>query len=483
MVLALVALSALTLAAVTLLHAQKSSAFEARTTTLGRAAFALVAIGIALVTFNALRPAAGATASDVTILLALLVVGLGLVDSSWRLGQIAPTWLLAAGALLLSAALLVGIFPARPSHAALLFPGSPLSGSVAAPTATPSNAGVAVRFVGALVFLPLLIAAAANSGRRIQTLADVWIAGAAINGLVALLEYLHVLNVGRSEWDDRVMGLTNHPNALGLVSAMALPVAASRLAGANGRARFYYSAVTAAVVLGIALSGSRAALLGGVLGLVIIGALYREGRRGFVRSAGIAALLVAISALVLSPLPSVARLFGGPDPYGQVAASNQVREAIYPAVWDEVLHRPVVGHGFEYVRGAHNIYLQLLHAGGIIALLGFLVFASGITVMGLRLGASGGIPDDLRNLARACVASFAVWLLAEGLVGTAVFDRYLYIPVGLVIAISVLSRRSSAQRPETAGQLAGGLGAQGKWAGDQRANALPASQSGARVMP
>ena len=83
--------------------------------------------------------------------------------------------------------------------------------------------------------------------------------------------------------------------------------------------------------------------------------------------------------IVLSPPPALERLVGGSDPYGYVAQSTEERAQIYPAVWHEILQRPIVGHGFEYVRGAHNIYLQLLHAGGIIALTAFLIFAAGIT--------------------------------------------------------------------------------------------------------
>ncbi len=104
-----------------------------------------------------------------------------------------------------------------------------------------------------------------------------------------------------------------------------------------------------------------------------------------------------------------------------------------------------MGHGFEYVRGAHDIYLQLLHAGGIVALAGFLSFAVGITVTGVRLGRSAAVPEHLQGLARASVASLAVWLAAGGVVSTPIFDRYLYIPAGLVIAIWVLRRKSEAE--------------------------------------
>jgi hypothetical protein len=411
--------------------------------------FSLVAVGVLLVTFNAVRPVPGATASDLIFVLAVLNIGVAFLDPEWKLGRIAPTWLIAAGGLLFVAALLVGIFPARPSRAALLFPtGILASGSQWVPQPNLSNMSAAVRFVGALVFIPILIAAVANSRRRIKIVAEMWIAGAALGALVACLEYAGLVSLNDPFFlyaGHRVTGLTDHPNTLGLVSAMALPVAASRLGGSDGRARLYYSAAAASMISGIAVSGSRAAIVGAILGLVLVGALHREGRRGFRRTAFVTLMLVTVVVVALSPPPALERLLHGSDP--AVAGSTQLRAESYPAVWHEILQRPIVGHGFEYIRGAHDIYLQLLHAGGVIALAGFLSFAVGITVTGLRLGRAIVVPDDLRSLARASVASLGVWLVAGGLVSTAIFDRYLYIPAGLITAIWVLRRRSVTERP------------------------------------
>jgi O-antigen ligase len=185
--------------------------------------------------------------------------------------------------------------------------------------------------------------------------------------------------------------------------------------------------------------------VGGALGLIFIAVLHREGRRGFVRTASVTALLGVMVVIVLSPPPALERLVGGADPYGYVAQSTEERAQIYPAVWHEILQRPLVGHGFEYVRGAHNIYLQLLHAGGLIALTAFFIFAVGITVRGLRLAGTAAIPADLRSLATASVASLGVWLAVGGLVGTAIFDRFLYIPAGLILALGVWWSRSGGQ--------------------------------------
>jgi O-antigen ligase len=423
---------------------------------LGKVIFALVVASVFLVTYTAVRPLPGATASDLVLLGAALVIGVCLADSSWKIRQIVPGWLLGAAVLLLSAALLVALFPpGKPSQAALLFPGEILAyGGVDPAEPTLSNGGAAVRFVGTLIFIPLLIAVAANSARRIQILADAWIAGVAIGALFGILGYLGiggvvqlVGGVGGVPWEGgvRVSGLTTHSNAFALASAMALPVAAMRLGRTRGRVRIYFSAVVSVLIGAIVISGSRGGLIGGVLGLAFVAVLDRDGRTGFKRTAVFTAAVAVVVAVAVAPPspPSLTRLLGS----GQASAvATQQREAIYPAVWGEVMQRPVVGHGFQYIRGSHNIYLQLLHGGGVIALAGFVLFGVAAGLTGFRLGRSEAVPDDLQSLSRASVASMAVWLIAVGMVNPAIFDRYLYVPVGLVVAIRALERRARSSQ-------------------------------------
>ena len=278
----LLAALVLMIGAAAALRTRVASRFQPRTTTLGQTMFALVAVGVLLVTFNGVRPIPGATASDLTLVLAVLAIGLAFLDSDWKLGSIAPTWLLVAGGLLFAAAVLVGIFPARPSQVPLLDPFAMIAGG-APPQPNLPNMGAAVRFVAALVFIPIVIAAAANSPRRIKVVAEMWIAGAALGALIGCLQYAGVISLDdqyRVYAQNRVIGLTDHPNTLGLVSAMALPVAASRLGASHGRARVYYAIAVASMISAIAVSGSRAAIVGGMLGLVLVGVLHREGRRG-----------------------------------------------------------------------------------------------------------------------------------------------------------------------------------------------------------
>jgi hypothetical protein len=432
-------------------HAFVSSA-QAATTVFGRLIFALVAVGVLLVTFTGIHTAHGVTASGLVFAAALVGIGLALFVSDWRVRQVTPGWLLVAGGVLLSTALLVGLFPARPSQAALLFPGRLLGSPIWNPdcgctsfNSLPSNASGVIRFVGTLVLVPVLIAMIANSAHRIRFLADAWIAGAALGGALGVLQYLGVLNsielvhgAGVSV-DSRVAGLTDHVDTLGIVSAMALPVAATRLGGCHGSARLWCSAAVMFLVAGIAVSGSRTGLVGGVVGVVIIAALHWEGRRGIKRTVVVGALFAAAIGTALTPshLPVTERVLGT-DP--GAAISGQQHGVIYHAIWGEVLQRPVVGHGFQYVPTAHNTYLQLLHAGGIAALGAFLIFVFGTVTTGFRLGRSGTVSEPMRSLAQASVASLAVWFIVAANAQTLIFEPYLYIPVGIIIAILALER-------------------------------------------
>ena len=99
---------------------------------------------------------------------------------------------------------------------------------------------------------------------------------------------------------------------------------------------------------------------------------------------------------------------------------------------------PILGTGFATVRDAHDIYLQLLQAGGILALLSFIVFVAGSLLTGLHLSRSASLSKPHRTLALALIASIVTWLVA-GLAQNYVYDRYLYMPFALLLALAILA--------------------------------------------
>jgi O-antigen ligase len=151
-----------------------------------------------------------------------------------------------------------------------------------------------------------------------------------------------------------------------------------------------------------------------------------------------AVLIVGAGIATFKDLPGIDRLSGR----GAAAQSDVAREAIYGHVIHEVEQRPIVGHGFEYLKGSHNIYLQVLHSGGVIALLGLITLVVGVIATGLRVSSRSQQP-----IVRALLASSLVWLAVDGLFEPAIFDRYLYVPIGLLLACWSVNRRSDERQP------------------------------------
>jgi hypothetical protein len=89
---------------------------------------------------------------------------------------------------------------------------------------------------------------------------------------------------------------------------------------------------------------------------------------------------------------------------------------------------PVIGVGFSTVKLANNLALQSLQAGGLLAALGFAVYFAGAIMRGLR---TSRLSD---GLGAALSLSLLAWLV-DGLFENIIYDRFLFLPVGLVLAL------------------------------------------------
>ena len=397
-------------------------------------AYVLVLIAVPLATCNALRATTNVTYGDVA-----LVVAAVFVTAVWlRRGH--PRGVVPLGVVLGTTAIFaIGLL------SSMVAPGD---GSLAA----------ALRFSVALGAMPLIIMFAAGTPRRINRVVDAWLLGAAVNSAVGALDLLGVTQVGLSLTDidfvtftDRAPGLTYHPNHLGLVAAMALPVAIARL-GAGGLRGLAAVALVPMLIVGVVESGSRGAVLAAVAGAGVVFILgVRTGRLRrtvLMFAAPVAAFAVMVALLGNSQLTgevAFERLGGGAG----AAQSDQERLLTLRQSLDEAADHAFIGQGFLVVRSAHNIYLQLLQAGGVLALAGFLVFSASILrrARWLALPTNGSRPW-LMALAAGSGASICVWLLF-GVVGNAIYDRYLYIPVGVTLALALVHRRFSVPQSST----------------------------------
>jgi O-Antigen ligase len=439
----------------------------------------LTAVGVAFVTMNGVRPIPGATVADITFALAtILLVVLAFRERPAYFSI--PFWF-AASVVGLGLTVLVSS-AANPGHVRNLADG--------------------VKFLIALAVTPLLIGTIAASVRRVVFLADLWILGAVVNAAVASIDFAGSTTIGGSitglYFLNRSAGLAATPNHLGLIAAMALPVALSRaLATASIRRAAYLGAVFV-LCFGILASGSRAELVAGAVGVVTLPLLHPTARKQILLAFAAGLLVIALATAVVPAarshmLIAVHRLTGT-DPSASVSDSQR-RVALREGVSEFRAH-PITGNGYAVVRDAHVMYLQLLDAGGIVALPAFLVFAGILIVIGLRLRREPRFTPAVQNLAAAFTTSMVVWL-SSGVVSNPIYDRYLYLPAGLVFGLLFASRRQDgratadpvdvpphrpSRRPATAAAGAGISRLDGTRAMVRRVSSAPTMRRGVPVL-
>jgi hypothetical protein len=77
-----------------------------------------------------------------------------------------------------------------------------------------------------------------------------------------------------------------------------------------------------------------------------------------------------------------------------------------------------------------------LASGGVVAFLAFLSFLLGSTASGLRLSRTRGDPK-LPGLAGATASSMGAWIIM-GIAENQLYDRYLLVPCGFLLAVRLL---------------------------------------------
>lgn len=392
-------------------------------------AFGLLLVGVVLITFNGVRLAPGVALCDAALAASALTTGIAVAFGAISLP--APRWLLAAAGGVLFAGILSAAFTEEVT----------------------GNLVPAFRFGVALLLTPLLVGALTGTGARRRDLVVLaWLASVSINALVALTDFAGFTALGEifypGNTSGRFNGLTAHPNHLGLVCAMALPLALwgllHRPPGPLGRLPFL--AVLALLVSAILLTGSRAALIGAVAGAALLLTLVAQRGRA---AMGVVILGVAAAAVVSSLTARESEdgaVLGRLTGEVSVAQSDEGRFEAFRQAIDAFAANPLFGAGYEHVRSAHDIYLQLLEAGGLIALVAFLFFAVGSVRLGNLVRRARALALSQRELATALVASLAVWFIV-GLTQNALYDRFLYLPAGLLLGLGValaVARRSGA---------------------------------------
>lgn len=319
-----------------------------------------------------------------------------------------------------------------------------------------SGFSLAARLILAVAIIPLALAVVVTSVRRARDLTTVWLLGVGFSSLIGVLaaftpfDYQEALTGNLYAFEayrdaaGRFTGLAVHPTLFGVAAAMALPVALARIV--DRQSAWAYAPLVAVYVAAALISGSRAAFIGTVLAFVLVFAWQARGRKQMFTVVLVGGLVAATQGPALaSSLSAVQRFMGGTGLAGQSAqTSDSSRFGSIAESLALFMERPFTGWGYEAIRGAHNTWLQLASSGGLLALAGWGIIVFGALSLGWRMRREGD--------ALGLCASLVVFLVA-GLSMNAVLDRFLYVPVALILALWFGIRRAARRErctPESA---------------------------------
>jgi O-antigen ligase len=307
---------------------------------------------------------------------------------------------------------------------------------VVAALSTPGHTSLLV--AGAIVALAVASDhAAARLVHDATSLAFGLAAGLAVAGALAVLQ---VFGGGM----ERAQGLFTHPNVFGGMIAPLLLFTAGILMRSVHRRRFVVLAGMALLLgfVALALSGSRGAYLGTVVGAFVL--VRPSASRGRGRTMLLCIVATAAAVFLMFPTlraPVVARLVEVGD-----ASDASGRSYIWALTMEAVALRPFLGHGWNgFVRAiegvdpafrtdrthhAHSLYLQLLLDGGWLTLLAFGYWWLRLIRSLLRRAA---IASSLAGPSLAAIACLAVHNLFEPLLyhGPIAASALLIVGIGL----------------------------------------------------
>ncbi|MDN5895689.1 MAG: O-antigen ligase family protein, partial [Nocardioides sp.] len=219
-----------------------------------------------------------------------------------------------------------------------------------------------MRFVAGVVVVPLAFMAWAPSLRTITHLAMAYCLGSLFS-----IGYGVVKNGERP--GARFIGLTEHPNILGMTGLLALALVPFILSQVSKKWQWLWFLVAAASGATVWFSGSRAALLVAAVIVVMYVAIERaQWTAGWMLAAAGVALLFS-NRLAVEADSALARILGG----GSANFSDAQRSDLLEHYWELFGQRPMTGWGFEEAVLGHNVYLEIAYSMGVVGLVGFLL--------------------------------------------------------------------------------------------------------------
>jgi len=230
----------------------------------------------------------------------------------------------------------------------------------------------------------------------------------------------------------RHIGLSTHANVMGLCDALAVSLIPFLFATVRRERRWLVVAGAVVCTYGIWITGSRGALLTSMAILVLYPVITRSLSFGLVVVAlgFLAPLGISQIADRVSDTSALGRLLGkGSSSYADQAREDAARVAI-----DQFTAHPLLGGGFGTVLSAHNIFLQLAAAAGILGLVFFLV------VLWSLIRPLLSIPSPYGLLSVPALAYAMAGLLFPFL-----WDRYIWCILAFALVGPILAQRAAEE--------------------------------------
>ena len=409
---------------------------------LDRIAFVAVGVLVLAITWNGIRVFGGASANGILVLATIAVIAHVIADR--RPIPIPPWLLVAAGAMVISA-LIESVFPPSldiQNRTVLSFIGQLASAGQQATTLIPSrsNAAYLIKWELGLLFIPILIGIVARNPWRINRLLNLWTVSAVISALVGVLDVAGLHLAPHAIRGTRSAGLTIQANYLALTCVLAIPTALLWV-GRSRRSTQAGLAATLILIGGEYATGSRdgfVSLAIALLGSVIFLPRLRRWASVVLPVFAVVAVALALTTNVGHSILKQFRLTGSTQStYG----SNYQRDVLRHVAEEQIANRPIAGYGFSVDNDAQSIYYQILAAGGVITMLGFVVFVGGLASCVRR-----SLGGPLREPAIAIGVCVVVYLV-NGYLDAQIADKYLYVLPGILFACARVTSILSAARP------------------------------------
>jgi energy-converting hydrogenase Eha subunit A len=375
------------------------------------------------------------------ILLAVAVVVLGLDALRAKRSVQVPRGMLVGAIIIAVAGLLSAVFPASAAYISTRFdPVSPLGIAALGGNGNLTQlAKFEVALVGVIVAVLLLRPSIAEAKR----LAGAWVISALVSAAVAASDAsghtsisAHLL--GYVDINGRQGGLSVQANDLAVSTAIALPVllfwlvhgsARTKVAGAFGLGLVAYSSI---------LAGSRGGFAGMLVAAVLF-VLFTPRLRLRVVIFGIPLVLLA-GCLAILAFPSVLSTIATDVRFaGDLSAASNIGHVLgLQQGLSDVQQSPIFGIGFDHLTEATEVHLQLLAAGGVLALGGYLLYWFTVIRAGF---AARHVDVAFGSALLASVLTF----MALNFVENQVANTYQYVAAALLVSVAAMQRQSVSQ--------------------------------------